>query len=404
LVVLLLASIWWRSRRSGGGTIRCDRPIAIAFGVYLACAVLSTAASNDVQLGLFQLSALLEAFALFLFLYNYLVDRQRVRTFVAGMLLGLLLQTGVGIAQVKWPGALNLTFLGQAEDVEPQVVGGNIALPDVDRGTTTVAGEVTERPTGLLIHPNVLGCYLVILIPAAFATWLGSSKRGLQALGWTAFAAACATLYLSLSRSGWVGTAAAMGLAAGCWLAWGRSAIAGRKKLLLAAMALAVVVGVASKAETIYSRLTETAGEAIDFRVNLVRAAIGMVEDHPMLGIGLNNFVNVVEHYDATGMSRIKQFPVHNLAMLELSEVGLLGGTAFLVLIVTLVVQTLRAGKRCLEPESQMLCIGLACGMIGFWLADMTGFSYRIPIMTSFVWSCVALALALPRVDEARAR
>ena len=68
---------------------------------------------------------------------------------------------------------LELSFLGAADDQEDKIVNGRVALPDVDTGTTFVEGEVTHRPTGLLIHPNVLALYLVLTIPISlWSRWL----------------------------------------------------------------------------------------------------------------------------------------------------------------------------------------------------------------------------------------
>jgi hypothetical protein len=399
LVAAILLCVAWGASRGGRLAVRINKPIFLAFGAYLLCAAMSVFASDDVEVGLYQLSALLTSFLLFVFLSNYLTSRGRIRIFVGGLLLGIVLQSAVAIVQVKRPGLLSLSFLGASEEVEPEQADGNIDLPDVDLGTTSVGGEITHRPTGLLIHPNVLALYLVLMIPLSLAAWLGSRTRWMEWLGLGTLCLGGATLYLTLSRSGWVGLLAALVLASLFWLARRLPRFTRAKRALLVLMFVVALGGLAAKAHTLYLRITESSSEAIDFRVNLAKAAVGMLADHLTFGVGLNNFIGHVEDYDASGMSRIKKYPVHNIVLMEFSETGLLGGIAFLVLVATLLVQTMRWSLRAQDPEYRMLGLLLACGLAGFWVAEMSGFVSRIPIMTSLLWCCVGLIYALQRVD-----
>jgi O-antigen ligase len=108
----------------------------------------------------------------------------------------------------------------------------------------------------------------------------------------------------------------------------------------------------------------------------------------------LNSFVTVVEQYDETMMSRIKAFPVHNILFLEFSETGILGGVAFIVLWILTMRCMFAAARRTASPFPRVAALFISCGIVGFFLADMAGFTYRIPIMTSLVWAQVALALS----------
>jgi O-antigen ligase len=118
-----------------------------------------------------------------------------------------------------------------------------------------------------------------------------------------------------------------------------------------------------------------------------------MVKDHPFLGVGLNSFITVVERYDETTMSRIKAFPVHNILLLEFSETGILGGLAFVILWIVTIRCLFAAARRTASPFPRVVALLTSCGIVGFFVADMTGFTYRIPIITSLIWSQVAIAL-----------
>ena len=398
LVALLLIALAFHLKSDGKIRIKVETPILLAFSAYFGLATLSAVFGNDPELGMFELSALVQAFFLFVFLRNYVSDAQRYKIFIAGLLAGLVLQSGVAIVQSQRPGLLNLSFLGAGEPDEDQAVDGEIALPSVDVGTTTLDGQLQERPTGLLIHPNVLAIYFVLMMPVAMAVLLVLKRSWLQALAGAALALSAPALYLTLSRSGWVGLAAAIVLAAVFWRYWKPFRLSMQKKIILGAMAIALTGGVAMKAPTIIERWSGTFDDAVSFRTTLASASWNMMKAHPYLGVGLNSFVTVVEQYDETTMSRLKAFPVHNILLLELSETGMLGGLAFVVLWIVTIGSMFAAARRTVSPFPRVVALLMSCGIVGFFLADMTGFTYRIPIVTSMIWAQVAITLCGERL------
>jgi hypothetical protein len=387
---------WLLLRRSKPIRIHVYSPLLLAFCAYLVFALLSTAVSTDPELGMFQISALLQAFALFLFLSNFLCTRPRFRIFVAGLLASLVLQSVVALVQVYRPGALNLAFLGGVVSEELRIVRGRIDLPQVDLGVTVLGGAATERPTGLLIHPNVLGLYLVLTIPLAIGIWI--TDRGW--LSWCGFFAAglgSAALYYTLSRSSWAGLALAALLGA-ILCVWRGAARVSQAKALVMVLALLVgLCGLAAKADLIMERLTSTSSEALDFRSNLNRTALRMLVANPVSGVGFNNFVNHVQRYDTSGLSRIKPYPVHNLILMEFSEIGFLGGVCFLALFGAIFrLAWLSASSARLQGTRAFILI-TGCGLVGLLFGDLTNFVYRVPVMTSAVWAQISLLAALER-------
>jgi O-antigen ligase len=382
--------------RRGWVRVHVDNLLAATTGAYLVCAVASTLGSNDPRLGWFQLSAVLQALAVALFLASRAWQRTTRRVFVAGLMTALLLQSGIAIVQSLRPGALDLTFLGAAE----YATGTAAGLPDVDVGATTIAGEAAYRPTGLLIHPNLLAAFIVLTLPAALAVALTARTLADRLLATSAAGTAAIALYLSLSRSGWAGTIVA--LIVGGALAWRWRTFAPTRtlRLLLVVAAVAAAVALAVKGERIYLRLTETAGEALQFRRAYALTAWRMAEAHPVLGVGLNTFTAHAVRYDASGTSRLKAFPVHNAWLLELAETGFPGGLAFAAMVAAMLAATLSAAGRT-EGEARLLVLALAAGLAGFWVTQLSDYFYRIPIMTSIVWAYAGFALGLARPSEA---
>jgi O-antigen ligase len=247
-----------------------------------------------------------------------------------------------------------------------------------------------------LIHPNLLAAYLVLTLPIAVAVALSGRSRGERVLGRVAAVGAAAALYLSLSRSGWIGTAVALTIA--MVLVWRWRAIAPSRALRvsIAVAFLCCLAGAAWRADRIYLRFTESARQALDFRSEYAQTAWRMAVAHPALGVGLNTFTDHAPQYDAAGTSRIKAFPVHNVYLLELAETGFAGGFAFAGLVVAIIAGALRAVRQS-SPDTRVFVIALAAGLMGFWVTQLSDYFYRIPIMTTLVWVHAGLALGLSR-------
>jgi O-antigen ligase len=192
-------------------------------------------------------------------------------------------------------------------------------------------------------------------------------------------------------------------LAAVFWRWWKPIRLSLHKKLVLSLIVLALTCAAAMKAPTIIERWSTSFNEAVSFRTSLAETSWNMVKAHPFLGVGLNSFITVVEHYDQTKMSRVKAFPVHNILLLEFSETGILGGLAFLILWIVTIHTLFAAARRTASPFPRVVALFTSCGIVGFFLADMTGFTYRIPIITSLVWALVALALCAEHLVPSRA-
>ena len=140
--------------------------------------------------------------------------------------------------------------------------------------------------------PNNVGLYLGRVIPILLAVAVAARgqrwRRRLYTLGLLPVLAAAA---LSFSKG-----ALLLGLPVGVglvltWFAaerWGRRRALGLvvALLLLASLTLAA----ASQIPALAGRLSLT-GETTDFRVNLWRASVDMIRDHPWTGVGLDNFL-----------------------------------------------------------------------------------------------------------------
>ncbi len=147
-------------------------------------------------------------------------------------------------------------------------------------GVTEATGGV-NRALAIYHSPNALALYLGKLIPPAVILGAGWGGRGRLATGLTA-AAGLWALWLTYSRGAWLGLAA--GLAAGfALLARRRAVTAGL--VLLAALALAGALGFTLAPGRF------GADETALRRLYIWEAAVRMIRDRPLTGVGLDNFL-----------------------------------------------------------------------------------------------------------------
>ena len=250
--------------------------------------------------------------------------------------------------------------------VDAWVLGGAlIALVGLGQwvfGENLIAAEGVGRVRGLYGSPNNLALYVGRLLPlaVAFAAW-GRNVRRRWAYGVAGILMA-ATLFLTYSRGAWiVGVPASL-----LFLA----ALRGRR-------ALAVTVGVLLVLATLVlllvgpGRLTslfDTGTGTTFFRLQLWRSSVAMVRDHPLLGVGLDNFLYAYRsrYVLPTAWAEFDLSHPHNFVL----DFWLRLGIAGLMVIVWLLVAFFRKGwaqyRRAPEGDARALAAGLLAGMVNF--------------------------------------
>ncbi|HET9111320.1 MAG TPA: O-antigen ligase family protein [Ktedonobacterales bacterium] len=279
--------------------------------------------------------------------------------------------------------------------------------------------------------PNSAGAWLERALPVALAiALLGRGlARGERLLAAVATLALLPALYWTDSRGAWLGAAAGLGLVALVWLApiavgaW--EGVASRDILtyrvwrwpvLVAALAALMMLGslVWSAWGAALARIA-TAGHADTGAVRLLlwQAALNMIRDHPLMGVGPDQFLY---YYDPAYtshpylISRVNGHPTvavlqpnlahpHNLLLDLWLSAGLLGLIGYVVVVVALVRRALRLLRRVSEDHSQPWRRVAAVGVLGALLATLThgmvDSAYFLPDLALAFWWGVAALIAL---------
>jgi O-antigen ligase len=264
-------------------------------------------------------------------------------------------------------------------------------------GSNLITAEGVWRVRGFYGSPNNLALYLGRVFPLALAlaVWgdgerarLGRSssvrRRG-YALAAVLMAAA---LLLTYSRGAWLlgVPMAVLFLAA---MRGRRTLFLTAGVLILASVALILAVGVGR-----LTSLLDTAEGTTFFRLQLWQSSWDMIRDHPLLGVGLDNFLyHYRTHYVLpTAWEEFNLSHPHNLLFDFWLRLGMPG----LAVLIGLLAASFRQGRRVYrslpEGHARLLVLGLMGGMTNFLfhgLVDNAFFlvdlSYAFMVMAALV-------------------
>ena len=226
-----------------------------------------------------------------------------------------------------------------------------------------INGQLVLRPYATFSHPNVLAGFLVITMLFLFIFL----PKGSSAKIFLIFTLSLGTLslFLSLSRVSILAWFICLSFLF-CFSVYkkykkGKSNI---KKSIFAASALIVLslLFIFQNSLLIQRFLsTSLSDESVVQREDLFRQAISMFEKNPVFGVGLNGF------YDNLNPFSEKIFliqPVHNIFMLTLSQLGIVG---FLFLLGMLILGLVRAIDIKSKKRKYLICLFFSVCFLGMF-------------------------------------
>jgi O-antigen ligase len=269
---------------------------------------------------------------------------------------------------------------------------------------TAVEAEGVFRARGPYGSPNNLALYLGRVLPLLVAglIWHRGPRRRLELLALLPVAAA---LLASFSRGSIILGLPALALY-GLLLAGGRMRRA-LTWLSLSGLALVLLILPFADSERVRGTFSLRPGTTAYYRLRLWQSAWRMIQDHPWLGVGLDNFLYLYrDRYVQRDVVQERGLShPHNLLLDAWTRLGLPG----LLILLLLVIGNLRAGIRAIAATAKragtdhamvvgalgMQIYGLAHGLIdnSFFLVDLA----------AMWWIAQAALMALGAAPEARA-
>lgn len=280
---------------------------------------------------------------------------------LVAIVVATVIQAIIGIAQFVSNETVGIPMLGESIVRVGGFRSSSVSLP----------GGLNLRAYGTFPHPNILGGFLAI----SFLILLMSVKKVKGLMKWIVAISLCivaAGIVVTWSRSAW--TVAAFGSL--MWFGvemWNR----GRRYFfgyLAGVVVLSgifctwVFVGSDSIAEAVRERFinqSTSSDVSVEDRGYLNDIAVEFIKEHPVFGVGAGKFVvTLVEEAPRTATHRPIAQPVHNIPLLVLSEVGIVGVLWILLLFVMI--------SRQIGVSVELIILGLAICAIGlvdhyFW-------------------------------------
>lgn len=254
--------------------------------------------------------------------------------------------------------------------------------------------SITARVYSTLANPNVLGLYLLLIIPICAALMLSAPGKLKKILYAVMGILLVGCLMLTYSR--------------GCYLA------------LLFEIAVFLVlldyrflfVGIIALAlcpfylpDTIidrFSSIGDLGDSSTAYRVNIWIGTIRMLKDYWLCGIGPGEQAfNVV--YPSYGLSAIVAPHAHNLFLQITCDAGIVGLSVFVLLIISFLRTCCTAMKKERHNDARLFQIAAVSGCLGFLLEGMTDYAfYNYRVMFLF-WGFLGLGVLFTKADKLKA-
>ncbi|MGB9512394.1 MAG: O-antigen ligase family protein, partial [Candidatus Acidiferrum sp.] len=332
---------------------------------------LSLFIARDVGLGVFEVCSVLELFFLYLYISKTTNAREDVLFIVRLLLIGLLIQSLLMLAQVG----------GLIGDIQFFGLKARSEFPGV-------AGDL--RISGTIGAPNAAAAYLAMMMAVALGVLLANVRLADKYLAGIGLAMATVPLIFTLSRGGWLSFL--VGLAA--IMIFGRRRVPWKSVGVLTVILLLLVIPFSG---IIAERLSGDDNGSAASRIPLNHLAAVMIADHPLSGAGANNFAVAMEPYLAHNFSGDFLYTVHNTYLLIWAETGIGGLIAFIWLLIAIV----RQGYRCWSLRDP-LCAPLALGCAAAVMVFMVQINFeptRSRAESHLIWLFAGLITAMIRMS-----
>jgi hypothetical protein len=327
-----------------------------------------------------EVSRMAKMLVLFIFLCQELNSPRRLVHWCSALTSGLFVNAIVGLIQAHYRLTLGLADLGEPSAAVTETLAA-----------TSLKGVEVWRPGAFLVHPNIFGIFLAVIIPLTIAGFLLRSGRMMRLWFLLSSILGMAALVATESRSAWISFSAALTLFLGLTLCHTKLR---RRSTAAALVVVILVIGViAAEHQTILRRILDSQAEALEFRGIFNEDARRMIADKPLWGFGLNSYALNLPLYSKYQYGSWPP-PVHHIYYLWWAETGLIGLLLHLSmwgLLIWKSIENLRV------RDETMFAINAAClaGMLAFILDGFVSFSLRITPTLKVFWALSAMIMAI---------
>jgi O-antigen ligase len=396
-VFFYLLLTWMKKIAYGEEQLNLLEKPNLLFVLYFVFVVASNFTAISPLRGVFQTFMVAKVFLYYLYFSKVIKEGPQLKAILWAFLFLLAFQDSIGFLQKATGGTLGLDILG-GETKE-----------------TAVGLKYISRVTGTTNHPNTLSRYIGYMWPIFlglfFVRGIKKEYRWIFA-GITFFS--LATLYFTLSRSGWL--AALIVVPMILFLSLRRRGVPARRILVLfTAIGLTVFCLLLAVSSDFRARLylegstyrypgvSPLEAAYRDFldnpRVPLNRIAMNMIAANPILGVGLGHFWAEKRSYDDTPEAAAwgRLTVVHNMPLLVACEDGIPAAVFLCAFFFAVFWRGWRFAKRKNDFLAAVIW-GLLGGEI-IWFISASLNVYEIGF-TPFTWAVLGLIIAMGKIPD----
>ncbi len=249
-------------------------------------------------------------------------------------------------------------------------------------------GGVRTRVFSILHSPNVLGSFLVLLIPLTVSQLLSAGTRLQRYYYIACLAPMVLSLIFTYSRGAWLAMAGAF-VIYGLIYNW-------RILLALGAAVYAapkLIPGISSRIGYMLSP-AYLLSSARAGRVARWNKAIEKLQNEPLFGEGFGRYGGAVAARYIPSSNYVDNFYLKTA-----TESGLIGVAAFVWLLISGARCVLNSYRRLTDPYLKGLAGGLFAGLMGILLHNGVENIFEVPTMAVYFWLLLGVAAALPHLD-----
>lgn len=250
------------------------------------------------------------------------VNKVKSKKVLLSLILAGVIQSVWGSIQFISQATFSNKWLGVAE--HPLSVGGtSVVLTDAGRWLRAYAGQV---------HPNVLGGLLMISLVSV--VWLMVKNKS-DKLYWLYYVLLLPGLFFSFSRGAWLGFIIVLAW----WWLINKSV---RLILFKAGLVFILFFGVLTTLypSPVLGRLLGTSRleqQSFEERYESYSSSSNILKSSWATGVGMGNYTKALQKFEP-GMPFYKYQPVHNIFLLVLTELGVVGLILFILLLLSLII------------------------------------------------------------------
>lgn len=262
----------------------------------------------------------------------------------------------------------------------------------------TLFADLEGRVVSTFENPNVLGEYLIVIIPVTLALMLSREKKGAGFLYLIMLLADALCLGFTYSRGAWLGIV--LGILFFILFS-GRYSLAGIVCGGLAVPFLTLLLP--SNVTLRFSSILNFADTSTTYRINIWRGVVNMIKDNLIVGVGIGEgaFGTVYRNYSLPGIEAAPHS--HSLYLQIWAENGIIGLFIFVLFVFVLYQMIFSFIASPYTKNGRMTALGLAAGLTAILAQGFTDYIFYNYRVFLFFWMTVGLIRALVYAQKSEA-